>query len=86
MDVVHRLLEAALGATVGPCVNALVSPPVHDRRAGQLRHQLSVESDRLLTDAANRLATGEGADVPDDWGARARWLTGPSGLAGWAMS
>ncbi|MEW2299780.1 aromatic acid exporter family protein [Streptomyces sp. NPDC006655] len=74
MDIVHRLLETALGATVGLSVNALVLPPVHDRRVRRLRHQLAAESARLLTDAADRLAEGEAADEPDDWDDRARWL------------
>ncbi|MEU2424736.1 aromatic acid exporter family protein [Streptomyces sp. NPDC007851] len=74
MDIVHRLLETALGATVGLSVNALVLPPVHDRRVRRLRRQLATESARLLTDAADRLATREAADVPDDWDDRARWL------------
>ncbi|MCG7207219.1 FUSC family protein [Streptomyces arenae] len=74
MDIVHRLLETALGAAVGLCVNALVLPPVHDRRVRRLRRQLAAESARLLTDAADRLATREAADAPDDWDDRARWL------------
>ncbi|MEU2332437.1 aromatic acid exporter family protein [Streptomyces sp. NPDC013172] len=74
MDIVHRLLETALGATVGLSVNALVLPPVHDRRVRRLRHQLAAESARLLTDAADRLAERETADEPDDWDDRARWL------------
>lgn len=72
----HRLLETAIGAVIGICVNAFVLPPVHLRN---VRDQLQ----RLARDSAALLHTMAEALHEEDWDAsdaaawhdRARRLT-----------
>ncbi|MFF6993099.1 FUSC family protein [Streptomyces sp. NPDC010273] len=70
----HRLLETAVGAAVGICVNALILPPVHAHRVRQLRTQLAMESGRLLDETGEHFAHGDPGDGPGDWYDRAQWL------------
>ncbi|WP_328370833.1 aromatic acid exporter family protein [Streptomyces sp. NBC_00445] len=52
-DILHRLLETLLGATIGVCVNALVLPPVHTDRVRRLRSQLPRDCATLLHEVAD---------------------------------
>ncbi|MFD5074965.1 aromatic acid exporter family protein [Streptomyces sp. NPDC058371] len=74
-DIAHRLLETLLGAVIGIGVNALVLPPVHDRRVSQLRAQLPEGSGELLHDVADGLAEGHREEQARGWHERAQRLT-----------
>ncbi|MFF6999685.1 aromatic acid exporter family protein [Streptomyces sp. NPDC008313] len=74
-DIAHRLLETLLGAVIGIGVNALVLPPVHSRRVGQLRALVPRSSGELLHTAADGLAEDRAGEEARGWYDRAERLT-----------
>ncbi|GAA2944459.1 FUSC family protein [Streptomyces enissocaesilis] len=75
LDILHRLLESAVGAAIGIAVNALILPPVHLRSVRDSLRRLPSESSELLHTVADGLREGYGRQEAESWHDRARRVT-----------